>query len=228
MADNSPLTSFAVDDKSTVKLLREYLSKTDECAVEQICMDGKVLGDDDTLGEMAGKELQVTYGDESTSAIALMAKDGPADLEPAEAPPAEMLLMDDGAAGRPIHGKRMRGADGGPWMPQLPTPPMASDAPQPPAAGTSEPGYSGPGYGGPGYSGLVEDTQHYGGTPMAVTPARSPAHDTGGEPEGEWCEDELDPTSTYYAINRLLNQLHREREERRRRKIGHQQQHAGA
>ncbi|KAJ2544872.1 hypothetical protein GGF49_000931 [Coemansia sp. RSA 1853] len=121
-----------------------------------------------------------------------------ADVETAES----LAYSDDGAL---VRSKRMRGADGRLWETALPTPPSAEMALQP------QSGYA---HHVDGRWALAHDTQQQYNTGMLATPASSPPHST--EPEAEEWEDELDPSSQYYSINRLLNQLHREREQRRR------------
>ncbi|KAJ2606450.1 hypothetical protein EV177_005927 [Coemansia sp. RSA 1804] len=75
------------------------------------------------------------------------------------------------------------------------------------------------------------------GVGMLATPATSPPHgasdsdghcsagvcdsgdgDGDGDEDDEWDDDELDPTSEYYEINKLLGQLHRERTMRQRQR----------
>ncbi|KAJ2661581.1 hypothetical protein IWW48_002290 [Coemansia sp. RSA 1200] len=73
------------------------------------------------------------------------------------------------------------------------------------------------------------------GADMLATPATSPPHgasdsdgrcsagvcgngDGDGDGDDEWDDDELDPTSEYYEINKLLGQLHRERTMRQRQR----------
>ncbi|PIA17460.1 hypothetical protein COEREDRAFT_7419 [Coemansia reversa NRRL 1564] len=112
--------------------------------------------------------------------------------------------------------KRLRGADGTPWELQLPTPPSTT-AEQLPQQACCYPGacehYSH--VGGDEWPHLHHYNQNFssGASGEGCSP-ESPPHATGTGEEELW-EDELDPASEYYSINRLLNQLHHEREQRR-------------
>ncbi|KAJ2079845.1 hypothetical protein H4R24_003502 [Coemansia sp. RSA 988] len=123
------------------------------------------------------------------------------------------------------HRKRMRGADGTPWEPQLPTPPSTTAEQLPQAcccAGACEHSSHMSGREWPHLHGYIQNHSTSAGG-QGASPA-SPPRGTGTEHkelcEEELWEDELDPASEYYSINRLLNQLHHEREQRR------QQQHS--
>ncbi|KAJ2367627.1 hypothetical protein H4S02_010241 [Coemansia sp. RSA 2611] len=124
----------------------------------------------------------------------------------ADEEPAGLLPDSDGA--RLVRSKRMRGADGRLWEAVLPTPPTVEAYGQV-ASHRMDAEWS-----------PAPNMHQYGSGGSLATPAHSPPHGASAEPEDESYEDELDPASQYYAINRLLNQLHHERAQRRHRRTG--------
>ncbi|KAJ2614541.1 hypothetical protein H4S08_001658 [Coemansia sp. RSA 1365] len=123
--------------------------------------------------------------------------------------------VDDGVA-RLARSKRLRGADGTPWEHQLPTPPSTTAEQLPQQACCCAGAYE---HYSHMCSGEWPHLHHYnqkfnsGANGEGASPESPPLATSTGEEE-LW-EDELDPASEYYSINRLLNQLHREREQRR-------------
>ncbi|KAJ2649482.1 hypothetical protein IWW40_003154 [Coemansia sp. RSA 1250] len=101
-----------------------------------------------------------------------------------------------------VRSKRMRGVDGRLWEPALATPPT-----------TNEPSQRDTHHGHVDSRWQLNNRQTYSASNLLATPAHSPP--TGAEAEDEWEDSGLDPSSQYYTINRLLNQLHHEREQRR-------------
>ncbi|KAJ2770701.1 hypothetical protein IWQ57_002542, partial [Coemansia nantahalensis] len=67
---------FAVDAESTVLQLKEHLSQDGGRAVASVRLDAEELDDEHSIADMAGKEVQVTYEDESTATVLLKAKHG--------------------------------------------------------------------------------------------------------------------------------------------------------
>ncbi|KAJ2451409.1 hypothetical protein EV183_003635 [Coemansia sp. RSA 2336] len=101
-----------------------------------------------------------------------------------------------------VRSKRMRGVDGRLWEPALATPPTANEPPQRDAH-----------HGHMDSRRQLSSVQQYSANGLLATPAHSPP--MGAEAEDEWEDSGPDPSSQYYTINRLLNQLHHEREQRR-------------
>ncbi|KAJ2780683.1 hypothetical protein H4R18_003324 [Coemansia javaensis] len=75
--DAAPPTSYAVNEKSTVESLKQFLGAGGTRVAVSVCLGDEELEDARALADLTGSAVQVTYDDKSTAAVVLGAENAP-------------------------------------------------------------------------------------------------------------------------------------------------------